>query len=451
MGSFWLVVNTAASLVMGFAAAYFFVCVGAGLLQLRRAGVKLKSQSVVSYGRPYEPLYRDAVLDGFEIYYLIPCLNEAAVIEATVSSLASDEARCPVIVIDDASDDNTGPIALAAGGNQVSVIRRELPYARLGKGAALNEGYAYICADVAARRLDPRKVLVCVMDADGRLSDGAIGAVTALFEDDAVGGVQLAVRIRNRATNFLLRFQDHQFWTQSSLTQFGRIRTASVSLGGNGQFTRLTALMELGDSPWSEALTEDLDLAISLAVRGWALTTTPNASVDQQGIERVRPLIRQRTRWYQGHMMAVKRMPQILRSPKISHSAAIEMILYLAVPWVFDLPWSILYHLVLIEIGIDFAAVASHANGTVAWLSTAIVIYVLGFWPALVTAILAYRRDPEMGWVRTLGIGHSFLVTNYLSYICAWRALFRMLLRRNGWVKTVRIVEAPTPVPTLTA
>ncbi|MDT0203427.1 glycosyltransferase family 2 protein [Nocardioides sp. AE5] len=443
MDTGWAIVNTAAALVMGFAAAYFFICVGSGLVQLRRAGVRLGAQSKVSYGRPYDPKHGDPRGSGFEIYYLIPCLNEEAVIGATVSSLASAELDFRIFVIDDASDDDTGAIASAAGGAQVTVVRRELPMARLGKGAALNEGYAHVRADVAARGLDPSKVLVCVMDADGRLSDGAVGAVTALFEDDTVGGAQLSVRIRNRSTNFLLRFQDYQFWTQSSLTQLGRMKTSSVSLGGNGQFARLSALMELGDAPWTEALTEDLDLAISLAVRGWNLTTTPLASVDQQGIESLRPLIRQRTRWYQGHMMAMKRAPEVLGSPNVSHGASIEMLLYLAVPWLFDLPWSILYHLILIQIAITFAGVTATADPVIAWGSMAVVIYVLGFWPALITAVLAYRRDPEMGRLRTLAIGHSFLITNYISYICAWRALFRIILRRNGWVKTSRVTEVP--------
>ena len=48
------------------------------------------------------------------------------------------------------------------------------------------------------------------------------------------------------------------------MTQYGRIRTGTVSLGGNGQFTRLSALLEIGEQPWNASLTEDLDLTISL-------------------------------------------------------------------------------------------------------------------------------------------------------------------------------------------
>ncbi|MGH2968452.1 MAG: hypothetical protein ACRDK0_05240 [Solirubrobacteraceae bacterium] len=45
----------------------------------------------------------------------------------------------------------------------------------------------------------------------------------------------------------------------SRLVQAGRDPLGSVGLGGNGQFVRLSALQDMGDSPWSRCLTEDLD------------------------------------------------------------------------------------------------------------------------------------------------------------------------------------------------
>jgi cellulose synthase/poly-beta-1,6-N-acetylglucosamine synthase-like glycosyltransferase len=323
----------------------------------------------------------------------------------------------------------------------VSIVQRRQPDARLGKGAALNAGFREILAEVHRRGLDPRRVIVCVMDADGRLSDGAVHEVLPLFEDIDVGGVQLAVRIRNRDGNFLLQFQDHQFWTLSSLTQFGRMRTGTVSLGGNGQFTRLAALLDVGDQPWSESLTEDLDLAISLGLRGWTLTSTPRAAVDQQGVERLGALIRQRTRWYQGHMLSARRLPEVLRSPEMHHGASLEMTLYLLVPWMLDLPWSILYHLVCLEVVLRVSQTPIFGGGPASQLGALVGIYVLGFWPALVTALMAKARDPSITWGRAVKLGHAFIVTNYLSYACAWSAVLRILRSQHGWTKTDRVEE----------
>ena len=57
--------------------------------------------------------------------------------------------------------------------------------------------------------------------------------------------------------------------TFTEIFQRGRQRVGSVGLGGNGQFTRLTALQSLATAPWTDCLTEDLDLGIRLLCRGW--------------------------------------------------------------------------------------------------------------------------------------------------------------------------------------
>ena len=77
---------------------------------------------------------------GLLVYYLIPCLDEAAVIADTVSALLADP-RARVVVIDDASQDGTGALAAAVSPGRVSVVHRELPGAQQGKGPALNAGY----------------------------------------------------------------------------------------------------------------------------------------------------------------------------------------------------------------------------------------------------------------------------------------------------------------------
>lgn len=445
----FVVVNTMALFVMSMAAAYFFLAAGMGVRILRKQRVRAGFQSTVGFGRPFVPLDDPPPAGGcHSLYFLIPCLNEQAVIGRTVSSLVAPAGwDSQIVVIDDGSDDDTAREARRAGGGQVHVVTRQLPHARQGKGAALNAGFTAVLADVAERRLDHDRVIIVVMDADGRLSDGAIHEVLPLFADPVVGGAQLAVRVRNRNDNFLLQFQDHQFWTLSSFTQFGRVATGTVSLGGNGQFARLSALLGVGVQPWSSSLTEDLDVSISLAVAGWRLTTTPRAAVDQQGVARLAPLIRQRTRWYQGHMMSAARLPDVLRSRRMSNAASIEMSLYLLVPWLLDLPWSVLYHLILVQIGLGFADLGLFSGTPLEQVLFVAVWYVLGFWPAIITAFMAHRRNPSMSWRRAVKLGHCFVVTNYLSYVCAWRALARILLKRNGWTKTARSDEdAPEPV-----
>jgi 1,2-diacylglycerol 3-beta-glucosyltransferase len=458
-------VNTLALFVMSTAVAYFLIAIGLGLRELRRQHVPIGLQSKLGYGHPFPcaakrsvPLLgnRDIPLlvpgdqaSRYQLYFLIPCLNEATVIGNTVAALCDPGRNSRIVVVDDGSDDDTGDRARSVACPGLTVLRRELPDARKGKGAALNFGFAYVLADARSRGLDPDRVLVVVMDADGRLSDGAVAEVLPLFDDEKVGAVQLAVRIRNRATNFLLQFQNHQFWTLSSLSQFGRISTSTVSLGGNGQFARLSALLDIGEQPWSASLTEDLDLSVSMALAGWKLTSTPRAAVDQQGVESLGALVRQRTRWYQGHMMEGRRLPEIFQSPEIGHAAAVEMTLYLLVPWLFDLPWSLLYHIILVELFLNINRLHLFAGSPQDKALAISIWYLLGFWPAVATTFMAKFRDRQLSWFTAIKLGHAFVITNYLSYVCAWRALYRILRRQNGWAKTARHTEEVSPRPLL--
>jgi len=401
---------------------------------------------VLVIGRQQSRLPRPASSCGGEdltVIVLIACLDEAAVITGTVASIV-EQPGVSVIVIDDGSDDDTGARALAAGGTQVTVSRRELPFARQGKGAALNHGYRQLRHDVEARGLDPARVIVVVMDADGRLSPGALPHVLDRFRDPLVGGVQLPVRIRNRGT-LLTSLQDFEFWGVSALAQIARMRTHSVSLGGNGQFTRLAALLALGRDPWSDSLTEDLDLAVSLLVAGWRLTSTPHAHVSQQGVEHLGPLIRQRTRWFQGHMTCATRLPELWRSDALPGAPFVEVSAYLLGPLLLVLPWSILFTWGVAETFRRFAttaAVVGPLHGPLGRIAILVTWYLVSLAPNLAGA-LVYRRRTGASLVRCLALAHALIAFNYVTFLATWKAVARIARGQHGWAKTVRHVEAP--------
>ncbi|AUG81565.1 N-acetyl-glucosamine transferase [Kitasatospora sp. MMS16-BH015] len=437
-----IVLSSIQLLLVGLGLAYFLAMTASGLWYWARA-TKTPPGTAAETGETPQA-----------VYVLIPCLNEEQVIAATVRGALADP-RARVIVVDDASDDGTGARAreaatLAGAGGRLTVHRRDLPQARQGKGPALNAGYHLIEQDVRRRALDPDQVVVCVMDADGRLSDGALDAVLPLFEDPRVGGVQLAVRIRNRTT-WLTRIQDVEFWALSGISQFGRVRTGTVSLGGNGQFTRLSALRSVGERPWAAALTEDLELALELAIAGWRLTTTPHAHVDQQALTSLRALVRQRTRWFQGHMTAMRHAPRIWTSPRIGHAASLELLLYLLVPWLLVLPWSVVFHLSLAAVVVSMGEHGGWSTIALepgAHLQSLALWYCLSFSPNLATAFLYRRRDRTVNPITALVLGHLLIPANYIAYTACWRATLRMLRGRTGWAKTARVSErALTAVP----
>lgn len=377
-----------------------------------------------------------------DLYFLIACLNEESVIGGTVQALRERAPHARIVIVDDGSDDNTAAVAREAGGEHVIVINRNLPNARQGKGKALNEGYSWILEDVERRKTAREKTLIAVMDADGRLSPTACEEAFRIFSDSRVGGVQLPVRIRNR-DRFITRFQDLEFWGLSATSQFGRNWSNTVSLGGNAQFTRLSALIGLARSPWNDSLTEDLELTIALARDGWVLRTTSKAWVEQEGVDSWRRLVRQRTRWFQGHMSAARHIPSIWRSRKLSNLAALEMTLYLLVPWVLTLPWSVIFHVSLLLLTFQIATgeqmgfiVAGDSIGML--ILTTSLYYLISSFPMLMAGYLYYRNDREMNPVRSILFGHSLLVANYVAYAAAWKALARLLRGNDGWEKTTR-------------
>jgi len=298
----------ASQVILALALPYFVITLFMGIRVAHRNGMRLDSQE--SGGDPEETPARE------EVYFLVPCLNEELVIGDTVSRLLS-QPGVTVIVIDDGSSDQTAERARSGAAaredsSRLVVLTRSGAESRRGKGAALNAAFPLVLCDVEERGLDPDHVVVAVMDADGRLSAGAVNAALELFDDPRVGGVQLVVRIRDRR-KLIAQFQDIEFWMISALSQFARSISGTVSLGGNGQFTRLSALQELDGDPWSRSLTEDLDLGLRLIAAGWRVTTTTRTYVDQQAVDTFARLLRQRTRWYQGHMGSIRRLPALWR------------------------------------------------------------------------------------------------------------------------------------------
>ena len=447
------VIQAVALVVIGFTLLYVFSLTLVGIRRLKLGGKRLSDHEQVitrSTGKGSDP----ADTRQYHVYYLIPCLNEERVIAATVDALLALEPPGTVVVIDDGSEDRTGEIARSRGPGVV-VLRRDLPNARKGKGQALNAGLGLVRQDVAGQGLSTRDVLIFVVDADGRLTPNTLRAVTPLFDEPAVGGVQLVVRIRNR-DSLMLRFQDMEFWAMSGPGQIGRIASGTVSMGGNGQFTRLYALDEIGPDPWSDSLTEDLDLGIGLSALGWKTTSTGDAYVTQQGVDNIRQLLRQRTRWYQGHMQTGRRLPELARSKYLSNIGFFELAAYLAVPWVITLPWSIIQQYLLVSIvtgnGLPSGFLSSYPLA--ARIGYAIVWYVVSFSPHLFWGWLYWRRAREVSIGRAILMCHLMIPWSYVSYAAAWRALGRILLRRQSWTKTTRSDEIETKAevqPALTA
>lgn len=379
--------------------------------------------------------------DEFLFAFMVPALNEARVIDRTLDRLVSlPVPHCLVLVIDDGSDDDTGQLVEQHNDPRIRLLRREVPDARCGKGAALNAGFQRLRREVGDWPAD--KVIVGIMDADGRLDPEAPSRTAAFFADPDVGAVQVAVRISNRGDSLLARLQDMEFVTYTDVFQSARDLWGIAGLGGNGQFVRLAAELDLAPAPWTDGLTEDLEQGLRLICSGWRIRYCPDVAVHQQGLVSARRLLRQRSRWFQGHLQAWRQIPGIIRGaplrtvPHLLHGLLVPILLLVNAV--------LLAALVTMLIGITVSPTIRSGlirpEAFVSW-------YWLTFALALFLTVSVYgRRESELRLRQLVVLGHAFALYSLLWMVAGYWALGRMVRGRSGWMKTERLTEmSPQP------
>ncbi|MBT2385070.1 glycosyltransferase [Streptomyces sp. ISL-11] len=374
--------------------------------------------------------------------FLLACLNEEKVLAESLARITGLPAgNFMALVIDDASDDGTAEIARAAGRatpGRVQLLQRHLPDARRGKGAALNAGIAHLRSSGLLDAYDPHDVIVCVVDADGRLDPHVVQAVDPYFDDPRTGGTQIGVRMYNRDKGLLARLQDMEFVIYGDIFQSARRYIGSVGMGGNGQFMRLAALDSLmgedGQGPWSDSLTEDLDLGVRLIAKGWTNQHCTTAAVSQQAVLDVRRLVRQRSRWFQGHLQSAGLVPLILR--EVPTRAAVDLLYHLSSPVLILLtsllPLSFLVALTGTVIG---SVEVGRPLISPMWV---VGPYVLSFTAAYAYGFVYSRRERGLGLPRAVLLSHVFVFYGYIWFAAGWWGLWRMLTGKRTWLKTAR-------------
>ena len=391
--------------------------------------------------------------------FLVPCLNEEMVIEASLRRLlAIPHPGCAVMVIDDGSDDRTAEIVKGFDPERVWLYQRTAPNARQGKGHALNAAYNHLLtSDLLAGR-DPSQVVVAIVDADGRIDPSAVYEVAPYFADPKVAAAQIGVRMYNAGESLLARMQDAEFTIFTEIYQRARVRVGSTGLGGNGQFNRLSALMSLGPAPWTDCLTEDLDMGIRLLAAGWTNVFVPTTDVAQQAVTSPRRLIRQRARWFQGHLQCWKLIGLLLRS-QMPMRATIDLTYHLTAQFLV-LAMSLPMLAYLVALG-SMAVTGTLGSALLAHHGALLIAgYLIGFGTTPMFAFAYWLKNPQLGFFRCLLYAHVYCVYAYMWIPAGWIATWRVVTRKRGWAKTARTADstetaavpapeaAPEPVPT---
>jgi 1,2-diacylglycerol 3-beta-glucosyltransferase len=151
-------------------------------------------------------------------------------------------------------------------------------------------------------------------------------------------------------------------------------------------------------------------------------------------------------------MDAMRRLPELWRSNNVGEVAVLEVTSYLLVPWVIVLPWSILQQWIIYQLVAGSGrGIFAAGLGSVPWRITyGILWYVLSFAPNLLIGFVYARRTRAVTVRRALVLGHLMIAWNYIGYLAAWRAIFRMVRGRTNWDKTSRSAEPMKPAVTVT-
>ncbi len=377
---------------------------------------------------------------------IVPAHNEAAVIRGCLESLLaldypSDQTE--ILVVEDGSTDSTAGVVcsyLAHNPNRVTLLRIPTSEGVRGKASALNRGFAFL-REASRFRNEPRWI-IGVFDADGHPNPDMLKKASFQFQAATVGGVQASVRIRNRDASWLTRMQDIEFAGFSRVTQIIRMRIASsAALGGNGQFVRASALEAIGLNKeagifWNpKSLTEDLDLSTRLVLRNWDLHHLNTSCVWQEGVETVRTLMKQRTRWAWGSLQVFVEYVltlKVLRTPNVQMRKRLDLL--------FNLSMFLISPLVLFTwILTGFALIG--------------LVTILSSFPGAVMIVLSFAYLPIVGYGLATVDGYrkvrlpvdliGFAIYTYHWVPCLYLGLWHLVARHGPvWWKTTRNSES---------
>lgn len=372
-----------------------------------------------------------------KLFILIPMLNEEGVVEQTLSKFLEHTQGLSQIqlgVIDDGSHDNTRQlirqfIAQHQAYN-IHLIKRDFPNAQTGKGDALNYGLAFIREHF---NIDENQTIVGVLDADAIMKKEDFQKVLLSFSnDDNLALLQTKVRMIH-AHNWLQQMQDIEFATINDWIQRVRNKINNAAASGNGQFIRLAAVHD-NPTPWGNALLEDFEFSTNFLLESKKTFYRTDIVVYQEAVEKIRPFIRQRSRWVQGGLdCTFKYMKPIITSSSLCFWAKFEMVFFMLLPFI----------TVLVGLS-NFVAVIFAFMHIKIFDSLIITLIGINFLLATYTAIkYCYHHDQRVNLKLILSCG-GMIIYNIILFPAILIAFYRKLTGNKTWIKTTHGVSNVT-------
>jgi cellulose synthase/poly-beta-1,6-N-acetylglucosamine synthase-like glycosyltransferase len=280
-----------------------------------------------SHGLSYRPT----------VSILIPARDEEAVVGKLlnrISQLTYPKDKLEVILIDDASTDNTGRIAdeFAATYSHFRVLHRSQDAGGKGKSSALNDGAKQSSGEI-----------LILFDADYLPQTDVVEKLAAYFIDPEIGIVQGRITVRNEPNTVVSRLVALERIGGYRINQLARDNLRLIpQCGGTVCAIRRVLIDYLGG--WDEnMLTEDTDLTFQAYEAGYKIRYAIEAECYEEAVENWRSYWKQRHRWAKGHMQCFfKHLLPFLKSNNIKLREKVDGLLALGlyfVPILIGLSW----------------------------------------------------------------------------------------------------------------
>jgi cellulose synthase/poly-beta-1,6-N-acetylglucosamine synthase-like glycosyltransferase len=276
--------------------------------------IKNRPSNATTFSAEYEP----------SVSILIPAHNEDKVIGKLLqkmTELAYPKDKLEVIIIDDASSDNTGQIAedYSKQYKFIKVLHRDKQVGGKGKASALN----------AALKQATGEIVLC-FDADYIPHSDIVAKLVEKFADPNVGAVQGRPVVLNEPRNIVTRLIALERIGGYRIDQEARdVLDLVPQFGGTVGGFRRSIVSDFGGFDES-MLTEDTDLTFQIYLAGYKIRYAGDAECYEEAVDNWKAYWRQRHRWAKGHMqVCFKHEYKVLTSKKLKWKVKIDGLLLL--------------------------------------------------------------------------------------------------------------------------
>jgi len=360
---------------------------------------------------------------------LIPARNEEKVIGRILQraiELTYPKEKIEIIVIDDASTDQTSEIAerFAKEHKQIRVIHRKVGEGGKGKSVVLNEGLKHANGEI-----------IFCFDADYYPQRDIIEKLTAYFIDPKVGAVQGRVTVLNEPNTLVTRLVALERIGGYRVDQLARddLRLMPQFGGTVGGFRR--SLLEFLGGWDPNMLAEDTDLTFRVYLAGYKIRYINEAECYEEAVETWQSYKDQRYRWARGHMQAaLKHLWPLVKSQNLKLREKIDGFLLLNIyfmPLLVVLAW--------VLGALSFSIQVSDLAKFYSFLPSIFLFSAVGnFAPFFEIGIGAYLDERE----RTCRLIPILLIAFFFNVLICAKAFFDLCISkftgndRYKWAKT---------------